>query len=167
MTSTVAVLAVLSVLGGWLQFAGLWTPLSDFLAPAAEPLVEPSGTQDFVTSVLAVGLGLAGMLVAWRIYGVRRAAVPEAAFWRRVLEHKFYFDEAYDVVFYRPAAATAHLLTRSFEGPLIAGSIEGVSTAARQVARRLREAQTGLVRTYALAVAGSVAVLALVFVSVR
>jgi NADH-quinone oxidoreductase subunit L len=167
MTSAVAVLAVLSVVGGWLQFAGLWHPLSDFLAPAVESLVEPSGTQDLVTSILAVGLGLAGILVARQLYGVRRVRLPEARFWRDLLERKFYFDDAYDFVFYRPAAATARLWTRVIEGPLIGGSIEGVSTGTRRVGRGVGEAQTGLLRTYALALAGSVAVLALVFVSVR
>jgi NADH-quinone oxidoreductase subunit L len=167
MTSTVAVLAVLSIVGGWLQFAGLWHPLSDFLAPAAESLVEPSGTQDLVTSILAVGLGLAGVLLAWQLYGVRRVRLPEARFWRDLLERKFYFDDAYAFVFYRPAAATARLWTRVIEGPLIGGSIEGVSTGTRRVGRGVGEAQTGLLRTYVLALAGSVAVLALVFVSVR
>jgi NADH:ubiquinone oxidoreductase subunit 5 (subunit L)/multisubunit Na+/H+ antiporter MnhA subunit len=161
------VLAVLSVVGGWLQFAGLWHPLSDFLQPAVESLVEPSGTQDLVTSILAVGLGLAGILVARQLYAVRRARLPEARFWRDLLEHKFYFDEAYNLVFYRPAAATAHFLTRVVEGPLVAGSVSGVATAVRRIGTGVREAQTGLVRTYALALAGSVAVLALVFVSVR
>ena len=167
MTSTVAVLAGLSVLGGWLQFAGLWHPLTDFLDPVAETLIEPSGTQDLVTSILAVGLGLAGMFLAWQLYGVRRARLPEARFWRLLLEHKFYFDEAYDLVFYRPAAATGRFLTRWVEGPLVLGSVDGIATATRRFAGRLREVQTGLVRTYALAVASSVAVLLLVFVWVR
>jgi NADH-quinone oxidoreductase subunit L len=167
MTSTVAVLAVLAVVGGWIQFANLWHPLTDFLDPAAETLVEPSGTQELVTSILAVGLGLAGMLLAWQLYGVRRAPLPEARFWRSLLEHKFYFDEAYDLVFYRPAAATAHFLIRFVEGPLVAGSVAGVATAARRVGTGVREAQTGLVRLYVLTLAGSVAVLALVFVAVR
>jgi NADH-quinone oxidoreductase subunit L len=167
MTSAVAVLAVLSVVGGWLQFAGLWHPLSDFLAPSVESLVEPSGTQDLVTSILAVGLGLAGILVARQLYGVRRVRLPEARFWRDLLERKFYFDDAYAFVFYKPAAATARLWTRVIEGPLIGGSLEGVSTGTRRVGRGFGEAQTGLLRTYVLALAGSVAVLALVFVSVR
>jgi NADH-quinone oxidoreductase subunit L len=167
MTSTVAVLAVLSVVGGWLQFAGLWHPLTDFLDPVAETVIEPSGTQDVVASVLSVGLGLLGMLLAWQLYGVRRARLPEARFWRRLLEHKFYFDEVYDFVFYRPASATALFLTRLVEGPLVLGSVDGVAAATRRVAGRLREIQTGLVRTYALAVASSVAVLLVVFVAVR
>jgi NADH-quinone oxidoreductase subunit L len=173
MTSAVAVLAVLSVVGGWLQFAGLWHPLSDFLEPAARSLVEPTGTQDLVTSVLAVGLGLAGMLVAWQLYGVQRTAPmltarsPTLSWLHSLLEHKFYFDEAYDLVFYRPAVTTARVWTRFIEEPLIGGSIEGVSRGTRRVGRGVGEAQTGLLRTYVLALAGSVAVLALVFVSVR
>jgi NADH-quinone oxidoreductase subunit L len=167
MTSTVAVLAVLAVVGGWLQFAGLWHPLTDFLEPAAETLIEPSGTQDLVASLLSVGLGLAGILLAWQLYGVRRAQLPEAPFWRALLEHKFYFDEAYDAVFYRPAAATAHFLTRFVEGPLVLGSVGGLADATRTVAGSFRDVQTGLVRTYALVLASSVAVLLLVFVLVR
>jgi NADH-quinone oxidoreductase subunit L len=167
MTSAVAVLAVLAVVGGWLQFAGLWHPLTDFLEPAAETLIEPSGTQDLVASLLSVGLGLAGLLLAWQLYGVRRAPLPEARFWRALLEHKFYFDEAYDFVFYRPAAATANFLTRLVEGLLVLGSVGGVATATRTFAGRVRDIQTGLVRTYALALASSVAVLLLVFVWVR
>jgi NADH-quinone oxidoreductase subunit L len=167
MTSTVAVLAVLSVVGGWLQFGGLWHPLTDFLDPAAETLIEPSGTQELVASVLAVGLGLLGMLLAWQLYGVRRAQLPEARFWRQLLEHKFYFDEVYDFVFYRPASAVALFLTRFVEGPLVLGSVDGIATGTRRFAGRLREVQTGLVRTYALAVASSVAVLLIVFVAVR
>jgi NADH-quinone oxidoreductase subunit L len=167
MTSTVAVLAVLSAVGGWIQFAGLWHPITDFLEPVAQPLVEPTGTQDLVTSILAVALGFAGMLVAWQLYGVRRVRLPEARFWRDLLEHKFYVDEAYHLVLYRPAAATAHFLARYLEGPLIGGSIQGVSTGTRRVGRQVGGAQTGLVRLYALALASSVAVLALVFVVVR
>ena len=167
MTSTVAVLAILSVVGGWLQFAGLWHPLSDFLAPVAESLIEPTGTQDLVTSILAVGLGLAGILLAWQLYGVRRARVPEARFWRTLLERKFYFDEAYDLVFYRPASAVAHFLIRFVERPLVLGGVDDVATATRTVAGRFRAIQTGLVRTYALTLASSVAVLLLVFVWTR
>ena len=58
---TVAVLAVLSVVGGWIQFAGVWTPISDFLKPAAPPLVDASSTQEWVSSVFAVVFGLLGI----------------------------------------------------------------------------------------------------------
>ena len=99
MTSTVAVLAVLAAFGGWIQFADLWTPITNWLDPVAPPLVDASGAQEAISSVVAVLLGLAGIGVAWWIYGARRATAPRS--WR-VLEHKFYFDEAYDALFYRP-----------------------------------------------------------------
>ena len=57
MTSTVGTLAVLTVIGGFLQFADVWTPVTNWLDPVARPLVEASGTQEAVSSILAVLLG--------------------------------------------------------------------------------------------------------------
>jgi NADH-quinone oxidoreductase subunit L len=158
---------VLSVVGGWIQFAGLWHPLSDFIEPVAVSGVEPSGLQDAVTSVLAVGLGLTGIGMAWWIYSARRAVVPRFALAQQVLEHKFYFDELYDAVFYRPGVWVAHAAMRFVEGPLIAGSIRGLTEGTRLVATRVTEAQTGLLRTYALALGSGAAILTLVFLAVR
>jgi hypothetical protein len=72
----VAVLAVLSVIGGWIQISGLWTPISDFLATSAPPLVEATGRQELVSSVFAVLFGLIGIGIAWWIYGARRSEAP-------------------------------------------------------------------------------------------
>jgi NADH-quinone oxidoreductase subunit L len=167
MRATVALLAVLSVIGGWIQFAGVWTPISDFLHPVAEPLVEATGSQEAISSVLAVLLGLAGVGVAGWIYAAKRVRLPQVRFWRDLLEHKFYFDELYDLLFYRPAALTAQLWTRLIEGPLVGGSVSGIGSGTRELGRRVTQAQTGLVRTYALVLASGLAVLAVVFVSVR
>jgi NADH-quinone oxidoreductase subunit L len=167
MASTVGALAVLSVVGGWIQIAGVWHPFADFLHESAEPLIEPSWRQDLLTSVIAVGLGLAGIVLAWWIYGARRVTVPGLRPLRTLLEHKFYFDEAYDVIFYRPAAALARAWLRWVEDPLVGGSISGLAFGTRELGGRVGQAQTGLVRTYALAIAGGVAVLALVFLYAR
>src|SRR6476620_6230321 len=40
MTSTVGTLTVLTVIGGFLQFANVWTPVTNWLDPVARPLVE-------------------------------------------------------------------------------------------------------------------------------
>jgi NADH-quinone oxidoreductase subunit L len=160
----VGVLAVLSVVGGWLQFDGKWTRVSDFLDPAALPLLEASGTQEAVTSILAVGFGLAGMGLAWWIYGARRAPAPEPS---RALEKKLYFDEAYDTLFYKPAVLLSRGLYGLVERPLVAGSILGLSFAVRRLSLGARAVQTGAVRSYALALAAGVAVLIVVFVSVK
>jgi NADH-quinone oxidoreductase subunit L len=167
MSSTVAVLAVLSVIGGWIQFAPLWHPASNWLEPVARPLAEPTNTQEAVASLFAFLLGVAGIGIAWLIYSDRRWAVPRYAFAQRVLEHKFYFDELYDLAFYRPSVAFARLLKRAVEEPIVQASVGGVAETFRDAGLWTRRLQTGLVRTYALAIAASLAVLAVVFVSVR
>lgn len=167
MAWTVGVLAVLSVVGGWIQVAGLWHPLTDFIEPVAEPHVEPTLAQDLLTSVIAVALALAGIYLAWAMYVAGKIRVPQNATVQRVLERKFYWDEAYDWAFYRPALWISAFLYRFVEQPLIAGSIRGLSSGARVLSGRTGDVQTGLLRTYVLALGGGVAVLALVFLAVR
>jgi NADH-quinone oxidoreductase subunit L len=164
MELTVGALTVLAALGGWLQFAGIWTPVTDWLEPVARPLVEASGAKEVLASVLAVVFGAAGIAVAWWIYAVRRAHAPRPS---RVLERKFYVDELYDVLFFYPAVAISRALYWVIEGPLVGGSITGIAELARWTGGRVRELQSGLVRAYALALAAGVALLVLVFVAVR
>ncbi len=167
MYAAVAALAVLSVVGGWLQVAGIWHPFSDWLAPVAEPLVEPSVRQDWVTSLVAMALALGGIYLAWLLYGARRVAVPSMPAARRLLEHKLYFDELYDAIFYRPAVALANALRRGVEEPLVDGSIDAAATSVREAGRTATIVQTGYLRSYALALTAGLAVLAVLFVALR
>ena len=84
-----------------------------------------------------------------------------------MLERKFYWDEAYDWVFYRPATWIAAYAYRFVELPLIAGSIRGLTFGARLLAGRTTEIQTGLLRTYILALGSGAALLAFIFLAVR
>ena len=167
MTLTVGVLAVLAAIGGFLQFAGVWTPVSNWLEPVARPLVEASGTQEALSSVLAVLLGLAGIGVAWLIYAERRVQAPRYAPVQALLEHKFYFDELYDRVFYRPAVLLATWLFRLVERPLVLGSLNELIRGVRELGLGTGRLQTGLVRLYALSIAASLAVVTVVFLVVR
>jgi NADH-quinone oxidoreductase subunit L len=172
MTVPVAVLTVLAIVGGWVQIAGIWHPFGEWLDPIAVgrehlALVEPTVTEDWVTSGIAVTLGALGIWVAWYFYAARRRPVPRWAVAQEALERKLWFDELYDLVFYKPAVLLTGLLRRGVEEPLIGGSIEGVSAGAREAGGALGEAQTGYLRSYALAIAGAVAVLVVVFISVQ
>jgi NADH:ubiquinone oxidoreductase subunit 5 (subunit L)/multisubunit Na+/H+ antiporter MnhA subunit len=164
MVWTVGVLAVLSVIGGWIQFAPLWTPLTTWLAPVAEPFAEATSWEEGIASAAAVALGLAGIFVAHALYVTGRLRVPRP--WK-VLERKFYWDEAYDVVFYRTADLLARALGRYVEQPIVAGSIEEIEEGVHFGAVEVSRAQNGLVRVYALALASGVAVLAVVFLTTR
>ncbi len=163
----VGVLGVLAVIGGWIQFSPFWTPLARWLAPVAEPLTDPSGRQELVASVLAVGLGLAGIAAAWAIYGAGRLAVPRLPFLQRMLERKLWFDELYDAVFYAPAAALGRGLGRVVERPVVAGSLTALGLGAHGAWAGASRAQTGLVRSYVLALAAALTVMAVVFLGVR
>ena len=167
MYAAVAVLAVLSVAGGWIQMAGIWHPLSDWLHPVAEPLVEPSVLQDWITSAVAMALGVGGIYLAWLFYGERSVAVPSFPTARRVLERKLYFDELYDSLFYRPSVTLARLLRRGVEQPLVEGSIDVAATSVREAGRTATIVQTGYLRSYALALTAGLAVLAVLFVALR
>jgi NADH-quinone oxidoreductase subunit L len=168
LAAPVAVLAVLSAIGGWLQFSPVWHPVETWLQTVAEPLVSPTGWQEAVSSVLAVALGLAGIGIAWLLYAApARRPIPQLPFWQRMLERKFYFDALYDAVFYRPSVVLVHALTGRIERPFILGSAPELGEETRDVGGLFARLQTGLLRTYALAIASSVAVLAIVFVALR
>jgi NADH:ubiquinone oxidoreductase subunit 5 (subunit L)/multisubunit Na+/H+ antiporter MnhA subunit len=117
--------------------------------------------------VLAVLLGLAGIGVAWMLYGARSWPVPRSRPLQTLLERKFWFDEAYDLGFYRPAVFASRGIGRFFERPLVFGSVGGLSQGVRWLGRDTSRLQTGLVRSYALAIAASLAVVTVVFVAVR
>jgi NADH-quinone oxidoreductase subunit L len=166
MAVVVGALAVLSLAGGWIQWSILYQPVEHWLEPVVEDLVRPSVTQDAVTSVVATIASAAGIALAWAIYSARRLRVPDLPAWRTLLERKFWFDEAYDLAFYRPAALIARLWGRWVEGPVISGSLSGLAAGAREAGAETARAQTGYLRTYVLAIAGGVALLALLFVTV-
>jgi NADH-quinone oxidoreductase subunit L len=161
---TVATLALLSAVGGFLQFAPLWHPLSTWLGPAARPFTEPSNTQEWLTSGIAIAVGVAGIAVAWAIYAAKRAEAPKAL---ALFEHKFYWDEFYDLIWYRSSDLVARGFYALVERPLIGGSLTALSSGAGLGSRELGRAQNGLVRSYALALAGGLAVLAVVFLAAR
>jgi len=167
MGSTVAVLAVLAAIGGWIQFAGVWTPIAHWLDPVAKPLVEASGTEEAVSSIAAVAAGGLGVAIAWLVYSRRRVSVPHAPRLQALLEHKFYFDEAYDLLFYRPAVLLARGSMRLIEAPIVLASVGEIAATFRRAGGETSRVQTGLVRTYALAIAAGVVVLTVVFVAVR
>ncbi|HEX2109935.1 MAG TPA: NADH-quinone oxidoreductase subunit L [Gaiellaceae bacterium] len=164
----VAILAVLSLVGGFLQVPGLWHAVDHWIEPVAESIEEASGGTAVFSAVAALALALAGIALAWMLYrrptyGPERArrAAPWAA---RTLEQKFFFDEAYDLALYEPASHTASGLYRFVEAPLVLASLGDIGATVRGAGRRLAAVQTGVVRSYALAVAVGLAVLAIAFV---
>ncbi len=166
MVIPVAVLAVLATIGGLVVIPGVWEPFLHWIDETAEPLVQATVAEDYGTSAIAVSLGLIGFFVARRAFHAGRQLVTNPGIWR-VLEHKFYFDELYDALFYRPAAALSVALRRNVEEPVVERSLDEIGSGTIQVGGEVARVQSGLLRTYAVAIAFAVAVLVVVFVAVR
>jgi NADH-quinone oxidoreductase subunit L len=167
----VFLLGVLSLVGGFLQFPGAWHSVDHWIEPVAESIEEAGGTTAWISGISTLLLALAGILLAWRLYR-RPAYGPERlrrryAFAARTFERKFWWDEAYDLAFYEPASRTASGLLRFLERPFFLGSLRGVGTAIGELAGRVAAVQSGLVRSYALALAAGLAVMTVVFIAVR
>jgi len=166
----VGVLAVLSTIAGFLQVPGGWHLVDTWLEPVVESVEEASGALAVFSILCSLAAASGGIAVAWALYrrpGDRPAAIRQRFPWAaRTLEHKLYFDEAYDVVFYKPASTLANWLLGRIEGPLVLRSLGGLGTGVRDVSDRVAAAQTGRVRAYVLALALGLAVLAVVFLVV-
>jgi NADH-quinone oxidoreductase subunit L len=166
MVVPVGVLTVLATIGGLVVIPGVWEPFLHWIDETAEPLVVASVAQDYGTSAIAVSLALLGLFLARRAFRAGRQLVTSPGLWR-VLEHKLYFDELYDALFYRPAVALSQTLRRNVEEPVVERSLDEIGSGTIQVGGEVARTQSGLLRSYALAVALAVSVLVVVFVSVR
>jgi len=161
----VGILAVLATVGGLIQTRALGfgpSQVSDFLASAVGKVGWEGGSSEvvvtFVTMVLAAALFLAARRMRpWS------AALPWA---QRLLEHKYYFDEIYAAVFVRPLDATAGLLLRDVEKPVIDGAVIETGALATAGAGGLSLTQSGYFRNYVLVFVGG-ALLAAAVVLVR
>jgi NADH-quinone oxidoreductase subunit L len=162
----VGVLTVLSAIGGLVVVPGVWHPLTQWISETAESVVEPTVAEDYSMSALAVVLGLVGLWLARRAFRAGRQLVTSPSAWR-VLEHKLYFDEAYDALFYRPAAAIAGTLLRNVEEPVVERSLEEIGSGTIQAGGQVARTQSGLLRVYAVTIALAVSILVVVFVAVR
>jgi NADH-quinone oxidoreductase subunit L len=166
----IGVLAVLSVVGGFIEVPGGWSAVDTFLEPVAESLQEPEAWMEAASPLLSVGFAAIGIVLAWQLWGRPgekparvRARFPAVA---SALEQKLYFDRAYDVVFYEPASRLAAFLGRAIEAPIL-GSAGEIAGGVRSLGRRVAATQTGVLRVYAILIAASAAVIVLVFIAVR
>jgi NADH-quinone oxidoreductase subunit L len=165
---TIGVLAAGALLAGLLEVPGVTHGMRNFLEPAVPRAVEASGGQELFTSVLSVAVALAGLAIAYAIWGpsgrgaaaYARATEPLP----RLFESKFGFDLVYDLLISRPVSALAALGARAWEGRVIAGSLELFGPFGRWLSGRLSLAQSGLVRSYAVMFAFGVGALAVWFV---
>ncbi len=156
MWGPLAVLALLSLIGGW------YFKVPHYL----ETLLPMQNVgHDTTLVMISVGAGFAGLGLAALMYVVKpelpgRLAGALGGLYRLVY-NKYLVDELYNAVLVRPlVGGSRSLLWRVMDAGLVDGAVNGVGTAARSVGGVLRLLQSGNIRSYAAWVTlGCVAVL--------
>jgi len=169
MTMPLVILAVLSIVGGWIGLPEHWlwnNALGKFLAPATghPHLLVHDATLELVLMVVATLLAFAGAAVAYVFY-VRLPGLPHVLAWRfavlyRLLYDKYRVDELYDALVVRPYVRLSYFLWRVVDQTLIDGAVNGTATTVLVNGQLWRRLQDGDVQHYAVIfLGGAVALL--------
>jgi NADH-quinone oxidoreductase subunit L len=163
----------LVVLSAFAVVAGLFIFLPNFqsllLYGAGATGIPPVfGTTDLVLSGVSVGLGAAGIGLAYSLWGNGRVFVlPEASAFqsvRRLLLNRYYMKVAYDWV----GARLVYGISRGadfVDRYVIDGAVRGLERAFSGMSNQLRRAQSGVVSDYAAyVVAGLIGVFVLLLI---
>jgi NADH-quinone oxidoreductase subunit L len=147
MTGVLSVLALGSVLAGWLGVPKLWTifgegfrTFENWLAPvfsagAGESVKEAvhesghSASTEWTLMLLSIAVAVAGILVA-RYFYIDKPQIPEdiaAAVpgLYRTIYHKWYVDEIYDFLFVNGLCKGGGLLLGAFDRNVVDGGVNG------------------------------------------
>jgi NADH-quinone oxidoreductase subunit L len=166
-----AVLAFLSIFGGALQIPGVDDVIDKFLRGSFldSSLYEafPSTLADWEGLGIGGTVAIAGIAAAYLVY-IRRPGTTAALIRRlrpvySLFANKWYFDELYDAVIYRPTIAAGRFANAVFERVVVQGIVTAAVDAVRGVSVVVRGAQSGFVRAYALLLVGGFAGLGLYF----
>ena len=151
-----AVLAALSLVGGWLF------PIPAFLK-AMFPAVE--GAENPMLMYISVFAGLAGIALAYLMYVLKPGMADSLAETLKapynLIYNKYFVDEIYSATVVRPLVGGSRIvLWKGVDAGLIDGIVNGVGARCRDVGSVLRLLQSGSIRSYATWVLfGSVALL--------
>ncbi|TMK73399.1 MAG: NADH-quinone oxidoreductase subunit L, partial [Actinobacteria bacterium] len=166
-----AILGFLALFGGFVQIPGVDNVVENFLAPSFANSVFaniiPSTGSAYLGLLVGAIISIVGVSAAYWVYVLRPGT--SAALIRRVgpvhtfLVNKWYFDELYDAVVYRPLIATGWFANNVFERVVVQGIVTAAVDLVRGVGVMVRGAQSGFVRAYALLLIGGFAALGLYF----
>jgi NADH-quinone oxidoreductase subunit L len=172
MRVAMSVLAVGAVGAGLVQVPGVDDVIVNFLRPtfATSPLYEPHTRDGLLVFGLCLGtvLGLSGIAIAYRIW-VKQPSIAVSARKRfgavyELLWHKWYFDEAIDLLIVRPAGAAGRFARDTFERVFVDGTLIGGTTGiVRAGSAAVRAVQSGFLRYYAALLLLGVGALGLYF----
>ncbi len=164
MTAPLMVLAVLSVLGGFLNVPEIFggnLALKNFLSPVFEASelrsFDPHIGHQTEIMLMAIAVGMAGISIflAYSRY-VANNEVPsgdekEMSWLEKLVFNKYYVDEAYDAAIVKPLNWISRKSEIFIEKQLIDGTVEGSANFTLHLGGLLRQLQTGHIGFYLIA----------------
>jgi NADH-quinone oxidoreductase subunit L len=182
MLGPLVILAILSVVGGWVGIGGRF---EHFLAPvfqsgAATELAPGTGGEagaagtETLLMLISVCAALFGLFFAWLLY-LRRPQLPARIATSlgglyRAVANKYYIDELYAALFVKPLIeGSATILWHGVDQGVIDASVNESAHAARELSDAARHMQSGNLRSYAgwIAAGGAVVIAYMVWMGVR
>jgi NADH-quinone oxidoreductase subunit L len=144
MTVPLAVLAVLSIVGGFIRVP-VW--LEGFFPGAEVP-------EDVTLVVISVAAGLIGIFIAYVMYIAKPDLADSVASsldgLYRLVYNKYFVDEIYDAAVVKPIVSGSRaVLWRGVDAGLIDGAVNGVGSTSQGFGAWLKLFQSGNIRSYA------------------
>jgi NADH-quinone oxidoreductase subunit L len=167
MTVPLSVLAILSIVGGWIGIPH-FNQIKTFLEPvfgrfiaagtpghAPAEMHQESLGLELTLMALSVVVALAGIYLAARLYLAKPGAADNLAarvpWLYNLLARKYYVDEIYDALLVRPFYwLSEKFFWKIFDVKIIDGTVNGAATFFGGLASVLRRWQTGIVQNYAV-----------------
>jgi len=157
-TIPLIILAILSVIGGWVGIPEIFIHgghrLEAFLAPvfaqsnAIADKHHLSHSTEYMLMGISVAVALAALIYAWTKFSKYQKIEKEETGLGKVLENKWYVDELYDSVIVKPLSSLAKYFNNIIERKGIDGFVNGVGKAVSYSSRQIRLIQSGQVGAY-------------------
>jgi NADH-quinone oxidoreductase subunit L len=168
MTLPLMLLALLSIVGGWIGIPAVFAAdmhwLSGFLSPVVPTLVphHVSHEMELLLMGAVVLLVIIMIIIAFRKFGKDEIVNEEPVGLSKILANKWYVDELYQAVIIKPIEGIAAFFNKVLEARVIDGMVNGVGKAVQFSSRQLRLVQSGQVGSYVLIMVTSI-ILFLIF----
>ena len=157
MTIPLIVLAVLSILGGFLGLPEFWG-FTNWMHHHLDSIIlhkNPSvlnHTTEWMLMGIAVIAASVTIVFAYLIY-IKKQTLPEAkdeklTGLKKVIYNKYYVDEIYAMIITKPLNAISDLFYKFFDKQVIDGLVNGVGSVVVGMSSIVRKAQTGHIGVY-------------------
>ncbi|PWT91075.1 MAG: NADH-quinone oxidoreductase subunit L [Acidobacteria bacterium] len=154
MTIVLTILAILSIVGGFVGIPDVIVKAGDKFTQFLSPVIPMKATEVVSSSTelqlmgLSTALVLISILLAW--FRFRRYEFRPAKGLGKILENKWYVDEIYDAIIVRPLYKFGEILNEGLEKSGIDALVNGIGKAVQYGGRQLRWLQSGQVGSYVL-----------------